>query len=191
MPDLDIKGLPQPLVLGVAVVIQDDLLVKRGELNHQSLILTIRNRRNGALTTTPRSPKELPDLLKTRDERVDFSEGVVEVERRTRGRGHLVAQAGWARAVVSDADCDTQLVEYLADIVRMDALHRERDRAAPVDRPYRSDNPKPGHRREAVECISGQRYFVGPDLVHVDGGKIVHRGAKADRLEIGRASCRE
>jgi hypothetical protein len=45
MPDLDVKGLPQPLVLGVAVVIQDDLLVKRGEINHQSLILTIGNRR--------------------------------------------------------------------------------------------------------------------------------------------------
>src|SRR5262245_60036976 len=140
MPDLDIKGLPQTLVLGVAVVIQDDLLVKRGELNHQSLILTIGNRRKGALTTTPRSPEELPNLLKTRDERIDFREGVVEVERRTRGRRHLVAQAGWARAVVSDTDSDTQLVEHLADIVRMDALHRERDRAASVHSPHRSDN---------------------------------------------------
>src|SRR5690242_14099448 len=62
-------------------------------------------------------------------ERVDVVVAGVHVEGRPRGGRHAVPADHRPGAVVPDPDGDAQVVEHLADVVRVDALDRERDRS--------------------------------------------------------------
>src|SRR4051794_15246324 len=65
----------------------------------------------------PCSPEPLPHLGKPRHQGVDLVGGGVDVERRTRRRGHPEAVAHRTRAVVADAYGNAEGVEHLADVV--------------------------------------------------------------------------
>src|SRR5438270_4416933 len=81
----------------------------------------------------PRSSLEITlHVLEAFRQLVDVVGVAVDVHRRPRRRGHAVAQASGAGAVVTDAHGDTTLVEQLPDVMRVDAVESERDRAAAV-----------------------------------------------------------
>src|SRR6266536_4502077 len=58
--------------------------------------------------------------------------GVVHVERRPRARLDLIPAVQRPGAVMPRPHRDAKLVEHLPDIVRMNAIHGERDRAATI-----------------------------------------------------------
>src|SRR4051812_15738404 len=63
-------------------------------------------------------------------EGVDVVVAGVHVERRPGGGRHAVATDDGPRAVVPDPDGDAEVVQHLADVVRVDAVDGEGDRAA-------------------------------------------------------------
>ena len=76
--------------------------------------------------------EHLLHVVEAADQRVDLGRRVVQVERRPRGRRYSEPQVERAGAVVPDPHGDAvHVVEDLPDVVGVDALQRERDRAAP------------------------------------------------------------
>src|SRR6516162_6034822 len=84
--------------------------------------------------------EELLGVADPVDQGIHLGTGVVEVER---GAGacldtqRTVQRPG---AMVSRPHRDAAVVEYLAEVVRVDAVHRERDRGSPVLRRRRAEN---------------------------------------------------
>src|SRR5688500_193284 len=75
-------------------------------------------------------PPEALDGDDALEQRVDLGLGGVEVGRGARGRRHAVAAADGRGAVVADPARDAELVQRLADVVRVDAVDGEGDRGA-------------------------------------------------------------
>ena len=74
--------------------------------------------------------EELLGLGERLDEHVDVGLVVVDVERRPAGGRHAELAHQRLGAVVAGAHADGVLVEHLADVVGVDAVEQERDRAA-------------------------------------------------------------
>src|SRR5437660_1341015 len=85
---------------------------------------------------------------------------------------------------MAGANADCPLVEYLADVVRVDALVRERDHATPVGRIGRALD------RDVVTVALGERAqrvgrelaLVLADAVHTEVVEVVDGGAEPDYL---------
>src|SRR6516164_9227490 len=77
-------------------------------------------------------PEELLGVADAVRQGVDLGVGVVQVERRPVGGLAAEGAVQRPRAVVAGPDRDAELVEHLADVVRVHALDLERDRAAAV-----------------------------------------------------------
>src|SRR5438046_2955023 len=104
-------------------------------------------------TSNCMSAEDLPDLVETAYERVDVRGRVVHVQRGAGHRGDPEALAHRAGAVVAHAYLNTEVVENLPDVVRVDAVERERQRAAPADRHPGAEDPQPGYGLERVERV--------------------------------------
>src|SRR5690606_7345760 len=99
-------------------------------------------------TSTRRSwlCEHLLNVMEAAHQGVDLARGVVQIERRPCGRRYSEAQVERPGAVVADAHRDAELVvEDLADVVRVDALQRERHRAAAHLHRVGADEPQAGH----------------------------------------------
>ena len=99
-------------------------------------------------------PEELlrvPDAVR---QRVDFLAGVVEVQARPGTRLHAHGPVQRPGAVVTSPDRHAAVVEHLADVVRMQAVERERDRAAAVDRLLRAEDPQPVDFRQGRQRVT-------------------------------------
>src|SRR3712207_6714434 len=77
---------------------------------------------------------------------VDVVVAGVHVEGGPRGRRDAVAAHDRPGAVVAHPDLDTEVVEHLTDVVRVDALDGEGDRAATGDGVGRADHRDAGDR---------------------------------------------
>ena len=83
------------------------------------------------------------------------------------------------RAVVTGPDRDAELVEHLADVVRVHALDLERDGAAAVLCRQRPEDAHAFDLAQRPERMRGQRLLVRGHVVHAELGQVVHRRAEA------------
>src|SRR5262245_50267917 len=96
--------------------------------------------------------------------------------------------------MMSHAHLNTELVENLPDVMRVNAVERERHRAATVSRVLRTVDAQTFDGCERVERVTGQLVLVCGDGGHVEPAQIVDRDAERDgfrdrrrtRLEPGR-----
>ena len=109
---LGLEGLPQPAVVRVAVVVEDDLLVQA-------------SRSTVALTYL----EVLLGVVRPLDQRVDLARRRVEVRRGTGGALHAEARVRRLGAVVAGADGDPPAVEQLRDVVRVHPVDLEGHRS--------------------------------------------------------------
>src|SRR5918994_3814406 len=114
----------------------------------------------------------------------------VEVEARAIRRRD--PQPGHQRlaAMVARADRDALPVQDLRDVVRMDALHVERDDPGPLLR-RRAVQLDPGHVAEALERVGDQVVLVLLDRVEPDPVQVVDRRAEPDGFGDRRRPCLE
>ena len=112
------------------------------------------------------APEELLRLDDGGREAVHLVEGVVGGKRRTCRRGDAEPPVQGPRAVVSDADGDTLVVEDLTEVVRVHAVDDETDRPTAVDGLRRPDDPTPSmppssarRRRSARARVRRSRPF--------------------------------
>src|SRR3954451_1126049 len=94
--------------------------------------------------STSHSSEELLRRANSVGEGVDVVVAGVHVEGRAGGRRDAVAPDDGPRAVVPDPDGDAQVVEHLADVVRVDALDGEGDRSPARDGVGRPDDRDAG-----------------------------------------------
>src|SRR5690606_38659207 len=174
MVDLGVVRLPQSAPLRILVVLQDQLLVHG--LGDHRVALTF--------SLAPAWLSEhLPDMVEAAHQSVDLASGVVQVERRTRGRGYSEPQVERACAVVADAYGDAErVVQDLTDIVRVDALQREGYGTAPHLEVAGTDDTQAGDLRQRVQGVGGQLPLVRLDGGHADRGQVVDGRAEADGL---------
>src|SRR4051794_34667495 len=99
---------------------------------------------SSCISTTSHRSGELLGRANSVGESVDVVVAGVHVEGRPGGRRHPVAPDDGPRAVVPDADGDAVVVQHLADVVRMDALHGEGDRSPAGHRVRRPDHGDAG-----------------------------------------------
>src|SRR3954470_10207976 len=83
-----------------------------------------------SFTASAHHPEELLRPTDTGHEGVDLLHRVVHVEARADGCVHAERSVQRPGAVVPDAHGDAGVVEHLRGVVRVDALDRERHRAA-------------------------------------------------------------
>src|SRR5579862_8333968 len=96
-------------------------------------------------------PEELLRVPYTFGELVDLGVRVVHVEAGAVGRLAAQCPVQRPRAVVPRPDGDAQLVEHLADVVRVHAFHLESDGAAAILGGHRPDDPDAGDLAECAE----------------------------------------
>src|SRR5882724_11826399 len=106
------------------------------------------------------SAEDLPNLVEAAYERVDVPRRVVDVERGAGHRGNPEALAHRAGAVVAHAYLNTEVVENLPDVVRVDAGQLEGQRAAPADRHPGAEDPQAGHGLQSVQRVRGELLLV-------------------------------
>src|SRR3954469_10438346 len=127
-------------------------------------------------------------VLQPLDERVYFGRRRVQVRRHPGRALHAEAFVRRLRAVVPGAYGDAAAVEQLADVVRVHALELEGDRATAQRSVLRAEHGQPGHRREALERVAGDRLLVRTDVVHAERGEVVDGRTEPDRLDDRRGA---
>src|SRR6476661_4390275 len=100
-------------------------------------------------------------VLQPLDERVYLARCRVQVRRHAGRALHAVPLVRGLRAVVPGADGDPAAVEHLAHVVRVDAVDLEGDRATTRGRVLRAEHGQPGHGREPLQRVAGDRLLVG------------------------------
>ena len=88
-------------------------------------------------------------------------------------------------AVVAGADADAVAAEDLGDVVRVDAVERERDDAAATLGVGGAVDGEPLDLAEALERVGGELALVGAHRRPCRARQEVDRGAQADRLGDG------
>src|SRR6266567_1697754 len=124
-------------------------------------------------------PEELLGVADAVGQGVDLGVRVVEVEARPVGCLAAEGAVQRPRAVVTRPDRNAELVEYLADVVRVHALDLERDGSAAVLRGQRPEDADALDLAERLKRVRGQCLLVRGDVVHAERGQVVHRRAEA------------
>src|SRR5580698_8689992 len=119
-------------------------------------------------------------------QRLDLVVGVVHVKRGSRGGLQTERAMQWPGAVMVCTHCDAQLVEQLADVVRMHALHRERYGAAPVVGGQRAEDAHALDGAERLERVRGELLLVRGDVLHAERVEVVAGRGQPDRLRSRR-----
>ena len=104
------------------------------------------------------------------------------MERGARGGAHAEAAHQRLGAVVAGADADRLAVAELGDVVRVDALDRERDdpaAAVEVGRPEERDAVDLG---QPLERVGGQLALVRAHVLHAERRQVLDRRAEPHRL---------
>src|SRR3954468_9617316 len=99
---------------------------------------------SSCISTTSHSSEELLGRANSVRQGVDVVVAGVHVERRPRGGRDAVPTDDGPRAVVPHPDGDAEVVEHLADVVRVDALDGERDRSPTGHGVGRADHGEAG-----------------------------------------------
>src|SRR5215469_5461886 len=99
-------------------------------------------------------PEELLGVADPVRQGVYLADRVVHVERRPVGRLAAERAVQRPRAVVAGPDRDAELVEHLADVVRVHALDLERDRPAAAVGVQR---PEDAHARDGADDLKRVR----------------------------------
>src|SRR5215469_5756402 len=126
--------------------------------------------------------EELLGMADPGDEGVYLRGGVVEVERGAGARLDAKRPVQRPGAVMARTHRDTAVVEYLAEVVGVDAVQFERDGAAPVLGGRRTEDAKSLDVSQRRQGLAEQLLLVRPDGVRPHLGEVVDRRAKADRL---------
>src|SRR5579875_2370188 len=84
------------------------------------------------------------------------------------------------------SDRDPEVVQHLPDIVRVDAVHLERDRPAAVPRGQRAEDAHPADLAERADRVRGEVLLVSGDRIHAERVQVVAGSGDADRLGGGR-----
>src|SRR6185312_10006196 len=109
-------------------------------------------------------------------------------ERRARGRADAEAAHQRLRAVMSGADADAGAVGELGDVVRVDAVDRERrERAATLGVAW-PDDPQPGNLGQPLEHVCGERALVIAHTLHTERVEVADGRTEPDRLGDRRRS---
>src|SRR5680860_925039 len=132
-----------------------------------------------------RHPEHRGHPIESCQQRVDLSNRVVCREAGSRGSCHVHPPMQWPGAVVTDPNSDSGIVEDLADIMRVDAVDDEGDRARTVLAVGRSDHTDPGTLRETGEQGLGEGVLMGRHPRHTEGGEVVARCGQAHGLGPG------
>src|SRR5215469_17783804 len=127
-------------------------------------------------------PEELLGGADPVDQGIHLGMGVVEVERGT--GACLDTQCTMQRpgAMVSRPHRDAAIVEYLAEVVRVDAVQRERDRGSPVLGRGRPENAQSVDLGQRGQGMAEKIVLMLPDTVQSHLGEVVDRRAQPDRL---------
>src|SRR3954452_3738617 len=119
---------------------------------------------SSCISTTSHSSEELLGRANSVGQGVDVVVAGVHVERGARGGRDAVAPDDRPGAVVPDPDGDAEVVEHLPDVVRVDVLDGEGDRAPAGDGVGGADHGHPGDLGEPLQRVAGERLLV---LLHL------------------------
>src|SRR5262245_14553736 len=138
-------------------------------------------------TRVASAAEELLDLLEPVRELIDVVAGRIDAEARPRSGRQVEALVERHRAVVAGPDRDTEPVEHLGDVVRVDARQVEWHYAAAGVGVQRAVQLDAGDaRRQDLERVVDELTLVVADAVHPDRGQVVDRDAETDGVTDGR-----
>src|ERR1700722_2083629 len=127
-------------------------------------------------------PEELLRLPDAVGQRVHLVVGVVKVEAGPGAGLDAERPVQRPRAVVAGPHGDAQLVEDLADVVRVDLRDLEGHRPAAVDGAARAQDPDAGDGRQGLQRVRGERLLVRDDAGHAQAVQVVAGRGQADGL---------
>src|SRR5271166_882561 len=160
-------------------------MLHRGGYNHgDALSWWLRAVVHGHESLAP-GPEETLGVADPVREGIYLGVGVVHVERRP-GAG-LNPQRAVQRpgAVVAGAHRDAQLVEHLAHVVRVNAVHLERDGTTAVLGGIGPEDANAAEFAQRVEGVRGERLLVRGHVPHAQAGEIIDGSGQACGLRHG------
>src|SRR6266487_2289698 len=105
-------------------------------------------------------------------QRIDLSRRVVHVERGAGARLNLVPAVQWPGTVMPGPHRDAEFVENLANVMRVDSRHRERDGSAPVGSARWAEDAHAGDLTKRRERVGGEHLLVRGHIDHAQVAEI-------------------
>src|SRR5215475_15903248 len=135
--------------------------------------------------------EELLGVTDPVDQGIYLGMRVVEVERGTGACLDTKRTVQRPGAMVPRPYRDAAVVEYLAEVVRVDAVQRERDRGSPVLGRCRPENAQSVDLGQRGQGMAEQLVLVFPDTVQPHLGEVVDCRTQPDRLGDRHRACLE